>query len=191
MFLNKLWHRIGIPVILSFVYMFSSCTDKSKKEEGTPVKAEAPVVKKYTSKDGRFAINFPAEPKVSHDTVQTEIGVLEFHMFMLEKSVTETYLAAYSDYPSEFVKESNRDSLLNAGKKGVLLKLNGKITEEKKMKIEGNDGLLFKAVAGQVNLTYKMFIVGNRLYQIGILYDGSPVSEESIKEFFDTFELTK
>ncbi|HXC06728.1 MAG TPA: hypothetical protein VNZ86_18350 [Bacteroidia bacterium] len=177
----------GISLLLFAV----SCGNTTKKEDAPKDKTEAASVKKYTSKDGKFSVNFTAEPTVTDKTIQTAVGNIELHMFMMEKSATEAYVVGYSDYPSDLMKDSNRDSVLNGAKNGVVTNVNASITEEKKIKIEGNDGLFFKANSPQYYLTYKLFVVGNRLYQIGIMRDGSNASEESIKNFFETFELTK
>ncbi len=182
---------ISMLAIAFFLIGVSACGSGAKKNDATDNKTASADVKKYTNKDGKFAIHFAGEPQVTDKNIPTAVGNIELHMFMYEKSATEVYVVGYSDYPSELMKESNRDSVLNGAKNGVVTNVKAAITEEKKIKIEGNDGLFFKANSDQYYLTYKLFIAGNRLYQIGMMRDGSPVNEDGMKDFFDTFELTK
>ncbi len=146
---------------------------------------------RFNSEDGKFKVHFEGKPNITSEKVPTAVGDIEVHMFLYEKSATEIYLVGYSDYPSELIKKSNAAEVIKGAQGGVVEKLKAKITEEKKISVGGNDGIWFRANSDQYYITYKLFLSGNRLYQIGMIRDGSHVSDEAVKSFMDTFELLK
>lgn len=146
----------------------------------------------FHSVDGRFKIKFQGEPKVSSDIVPTDAGNIEMASFMYEKSATEAYMVAYSDYPSDMVKKSSVDEMLLGAKNGSSGNMGiTKFDLEEKIELEGNKGLYFKGSAGTIHAEYKIFLVGNRLYQVAILRDGGYSAIERSDEFFNSFQLVK
>jgi len=149
----------------------SALAGNSAIEEENSIPEEGDL---FTSKDGKFKINFSGTPTESSDIVPTEVGNIEMTSFMYEKSATEAYMVAYNDYPSEMVKNSSVDDLLDGAKNGSSSSLG--ITQfdiDKKMEIEGNPGRHFKGTNGAYYAEYKLFLKGNRLYQIALIRDGS------------------
>lgn len=145
----------------------------------------------YSPEDGGFKINFfGISPIVSSETVPTDVGNIEMTTYMYEKSVTEVYMVAYSDYPSQSFEFSTPEDLLLGGKEGAISSLGvTQLDLEEDMDLDGNSGLHFKGVAGTFYVEYEMYIVKNRLYQIAILRDGSYPSQTSVDSFLGTFEL--
>lgn len=146
---------------------------------------------KYTSPDGSFKINFPGTPTVASENVPTEVGNIEMKSFTYEKSVTEAYMVALSDYPSELVAASSPDSLLQGAKEGALSSQGATLESEEKITLDGNPGYFFKAKKDSYHMCYKIFLKENRLFQILMLRDGSYPSQEDITGFIDSFEFTK
>ena len=177
--------------------LMTSCG--AKKEEGAKtdeatteteeVKAEEPA--EFESKDGKFTIKFKVAPKESTQNVPTEIGDVKMYMFMYEESVTKAYMVAYCDYPSELIKASDAKTLLGGSKEGVVGKFNATITDEKSSQFQGNEAIDFTASGPQYHTAYKLVLAGNRLYQVGILQDGSPVAADDIDTFIGSFKITE
>lgn len=147
----------------------------------------------FVSEDGNFSIDFiGANPTPQVSTVPTDVGDIEMVMFMYEKSVTEALMVVYSDYPSALINESNgADGLLEGAKGGALGNLG--IVEadtEEKVKLDGHPGLRFTGNNGQYYVSYEIYLVNNRLYQIGILRDGSYAQKEEVDRFLGSFKLT-
>ncbi len=161
-------------------------------ESAEEVILEEPVDDLYHSVDGRFKIKFQGEPKVASDIVPTDAGNIEMASFMYEKSATEAYMVAYSDYPSEMVKKSSVDEMLLGAKNGSSGNLGiTKFDLEEKIELDGNKGLYFRGSAGSIYVEYKIYLVANRLYQVAILRDGAYSKPERSDEFFDSFQLVK
>lgn len=146
----------------------------------------------YHSVDGKFKVKFLGEPTVSSDIVPTDVGDIEMMSFLYEKSVTEAYMVAYSDYPSAMVEKSSvKDMLIGAknGSSGNLGITSFDLDEE--VELDGNPGMYFKGSANSIYAEYKIFLVGSRLYQVAILRDGSYSMPERSDEFFNSFQLTQ
>jgi len=146
----------------------------------------------YESEDGRFKINFlGGTPDVSSQAIPTELGDIEITMFLYEKSITEAYVLGYNDYPSAIVEAGSTIEMLEGGKDGVVNSMG--ITQfdlEEEVSLDGHSGLHFKGVAGTLHIEYQMYLVNNRLYQIGIVRDGSYATQDRVDAFLGTFELT-
>lgn len=146
----------------------------------------------YYSEDGKFKVKFAGEPKVSSDIVPTDVGDIEMMSFLYEKSITEAYMVAYSDYPTAMVEQSSvKDMLIGAknGSSGNMGITSFDLDEEVEM--DGNPGMYFKGNANSIYAEYKIFLVGSRLYQIAILRDGSYATPERSDEFFNSFKLVE
>ena len=145
----------------------------------------------FTSNDGKFSIKFKVSPQESTKDVDTEIGAVKMYMFMHEESVTKAYMVAYCDYPSELIKQSDAKKLLDGSKEGVVGQFKAEITEEKWSKFQGNESCDFTASGPQYHTAYKLVLAGNRLYQVGILQDGGPVSDDDMDMFIGSFKITE
>ena len=152
---------------------------------------QSSLTDKYMSKDGSFKISFPGTPTVSSENVPTEAGNIEMKLFTYKKSATEAYMVVYSDYPSEMVKASDPETLLNGAKEGALSNQSVTLESEKKITLDGNPGYYFTAKKDSYYMCYKIFLKENRLFQILMLRDGNYPSQENIDAFIGSFELIK
>lgn len=146
----------------------------------------------YESEDGSFQINFMGgTPTVNTESIDTEVGPVDITMFMYEKSSTELYMISYNDYPSAAIELSSAEEVLANGKNGLVTSMG--ITHfdlEEDVTKDGFPGLHFKGTGGSCHLEYEVYLVKNRLYQIGVLRDGSYATQENIDGFLGSFTLT-
>jgi hypothetical protein len=144
----------------------------------------------FSDEDGRFEIKFPGTPTKTTQMVTTEIGKLEMIMFAYEKSLTEAFMLSYNDYPSKFIEASNIDSLLLNAREGAMQKI-GIYTYDKDEKISKNGyhGLYTKGYGNNYYIYYHIYMVGNRMYQIMALKDGSYTNETLAADFLNSFNF--
>ena len=157
------------------------------------VAEEATIISEmYESEDGRFKVNFlGGTPEITTQSVPTDLGDIEITMFLYEKSATEAYIIGYNDYPSAIVEAGSTADMLAGGKEGVINSMGvTQLDLEEEVSIDGHSGLHFKGVAKTMHIEYQMYLVENRLYQIGVIRDGSYVTQDKVDTFFGTFELT-
>lgn len=172
---------------------FSNPTDINPTLETAFTSATSVVVggsESYTSKEGRFSVKFEGKPKVSNETVDTELGPIGMGIFMYEKSPSEVYMVTYSDYPPDQIEGATAELLLSGAKEGAIesLGINGVRTEEWS-ELSGNTSLDFTADNGTYFVRYKLVLVKNRLYQIAILAEGDYSDAKLSKKFFKSFKL--
>jgi hypothetical protein len=158
-------------------------------EEALDEAVENVSTEAFVDEDGFFSIKFPGEPTVESQNVPTEVGDIEMVTFMYEKSATEVYMVAYSDYPSALIEMSDPAELLQGAKDGALGTYGATISEESEVEMDGNPGMMFKANSDSYYVTYEIYLVDNRLYQIVILKDGSYPSEDDYNTFIKSFTL--
>ena len=193
--------KVFVVAVLAGVSILSSCGGGMSEEElqntidELTAELEEVVEEEelFVSEDGHFTIDFlGGNPSDQASTIPTDVGDVEMHMYMYERSVTEAFMVAYSDYPSDMVNESDgADVLLQGAKNGAFTNL-GIIAsdEEKTIEINGHPGLFFTGNNGQYYVSYEVYLVENRLYQVAILRDGSYASNKDVEDFTGSFKLT-
>ena len=136
---------------------------------------------------GRFQMNFPGEPTYNYQDTPSEVGMLRMYNFMLETE-SAVYMVSYVDYPSSHIAGQDMEALLKRAAGGFINSL--KLTSKSESIINyGNyKGILFYADNGEWYAVMRDFIVGNRLYQMGILSTGE-IDVNTENEFFDSFVL--
>lgn len=145
---------------------------------------------KFFHEDGKFKINFPGEPEISTQTQPTQAGDIEITMFMYEKSATEVYMVSYNDYPSAVMEQGGSiEDMLDGAVNGYVSTIGGSVEEQESITLNGNKGIYVKAKSDQYYVVLKDYVVGNRLYQVGIMRDGSYPTEKAIDSFINSFEL--
>lgn len=173
---------------VGFFVSMPSCGKKTEKTGGDSVVSDKP---KFTSDEGNFKIAFPGEPTFKTEVVPTELGDIEMKAFTYEYGQDAAYMVAYSDYPVEAVEAGDKNLMLQGAKEGVIGNMEASIEEEKDIEIDGNPGVYFKAKSKNFATVYKIFLVRNRLYQIGIIKAGTYPADSDIKSFLDSFELIR
>ena len=188
-------------IFLGFILSFFTIGCENKESSNNEVQAQEASTQKtskaekfFTDKDGRFQINFPGTPQKTSQTIPTDVGSVEIVLFMFEKSVTEVFMVAYSDYPTAAVEQASVEKMLQGAKGGALssAELN-KIEEEKSIQLDGHSGLFLKAKSDKNNFhaVYEMYLVKNRLYQIIMIRDGGYPRQEDIDGYIKSFSLIK
>lgn len=152
--------------------------------------AFVPHTTPFVSKKGKFSINFKEKPSEQQQDVPTEVGNIKMYMFMHEESLTKAYMVAYCDYPKELIANADPTELLNGSKEGVIGKFDAVITHEEIAEFMGHPSINFGASGPQYHTEYKLLLVKNRLYQVGIL-STSKIESIDVDGFMRTFKLLK
>lgn len=152
--------------------------------------------KETASEEGNFKVLLPGETTYANQSVDTPIGKIEMHTFMSE---TETGAAGvlYSDFPAAQIANSDVDTLLTNARDGAVGNVKGKLTSDKAIQVAGNPGREFTFSVGtgddvQFNGWQRVFLVGNRMYQLIVITagaDGRPEAE--LEKIRGSFELTE
>lgn len=147
------------------------------------------------SHEGNFKAILPGEPDYSTSKVDTELGQLDLHTYAVEANDGNlAYFVFYSDYPEGTEKETDPKVLLQSARDGVVGDTSRQ-TREQKIQIGDHPGLEFDFVQGTgAAKTYgywQLYMVNNRLYQIGIISIGEPAVDYKVKAIYGSFDLIK
>ena len=145
----------------------------------------------FVDKSGGFAIDFPAEPVVTVDSFNTELGQVVMYSFLVESSLSNAKMVTYSDYPvnQQYIQDPYK--FIDGAKDGALrsLGINDVIVDER-IELDGVPGV---EVIGKNSellfIHYKLFLKNNRLYQIGLLKEGEMEETEEELDFIESFVL--
>jgi hypothetical protein len=157
--------------------------------------AAAQTWKETKSVEGKFKVSLPGAAKYQYQDLKTDVGKIRQHIFAVETDGGKfAYLAFYNDYPEDHVRRTGAETMLDNARAGALGQLqNNKVVKESKIKLAGHAGreMHFTGVVQGMNVhaSWRMYLVNNRLYQVGVVGIGEAASAESIRKCFDSFSL--
>ena len=143
-----------------------------------------------------YWMDFPSEPEYTPQKVNTEIGALDLHFYMLDntKKGGNYYSSAYSEYPDSILHSDKKellDGFFKASIEGAVKNIHGELLSEKIIDINGYPGREIKVSAKSISLVLKMriFLVENKVYMLQVLTPIKNDFNKSINKFLDSFEL--
>jgi len=147
----------------------------------------------FSDAEGNFKIRFPVAPTRSSQPITTDVGEITMVSFMYEQGDEAAYMLAYSDYPKTAIEGSNTQELLKNAMNGFVNSLQVNIEKEELISLGKSKGIYFtgKNATGDLYVIMKDYLVGNRLYQIGILQSNRYPTEKEVNDFINSFKLIK
>jgi hypothetical protein len=148
----------------------------------------------YSSAEGRFSILFPGTPKEEVQSVDAQGVQFKIHIHNL-KAFSE-YGVIYADYPIPVGDPNIAKQVLNSGAKGAVAEVKSELLSITDIALDGHPGRLLKEKLpnGSI-LKIKMYLVGQRLYQIAVTMPVDTTSdmgksyEKFADKFLDSFKL--
>ena len=148
---------------------------------------------KVDSPEGRFSVVMPKKPETGVREVDTAVGKLALHTFGTSNNIGH-FMISYADYPEAPQTGTAQEAVLDGVRGGVVKGLNAELTSETRVTINGNPGreLRMKRVmeGAEVVFSWKMFLVGRRLYQMGVATTKADAESPDIQKFFLSFQLS-
>jgi hypothetical protein len=148
---------------------------------------------KVESTEGRFSVVMPVKPETGVKDVDTAVGKLQLHSFGASGKVGQ-FMLSYADYPNESKTATQQEAVLDGVRGGVLKGLQADLLSETKVTLNGYPGREMRATkmidGGEVIFSWKMFLVGRRLYQLGVATVKADSESPDIQKFFRSFQLS-
>lgn len=146
----------------------------------------------FTSAAGKFSVSMPGTPKEQKMEVPSPIGAIQFYLFTGRDRNYE-FVASYNDYPASVVSQGNVEKMLDGARDGAVGNINGKLQSEKKITLKNFPGREIHVLTpdGKAALKYRIYLVGNRLYQVGIVSTNPFQETEKTNQFFESFSVTQ
>jgi hypothetical protein len=152
---------------------------------GAALAAQTPKWKTYSYPSDGFSASFPAEPQLTKNTGETKTGKFEARSYTV--ILKPAWVVAVIDY-GEQAPSADPDALLGLGKQGFLQTSNAHLISEKKITLDGNNGLEFEAESTMAHYSYRIYIVGTTLYQTFVISDPADQHADAAR-FLDSFHL--
>lgn len=144
----------------------------------------------FVNADARFRARFPGKPRISSELVESESGKIEHHTFSYDYSITKAYWISFSEYPTGMVESKEPLEMLRGAMNSLASEL-GENTQLKDVEVKSCDYpcLFFKVRSGNFHGAYQLFMVENRLYQVGVVRDGKFPQLSDAEQFISSFEI--
>jgi hypothetical protein len=147
----------------------------------------------FTSKAGKFTVKVPSKPSEKKRDTDFQGETVTIHTFAVPVAKDGAYLVSYADFPEDTFSEENTKTFLENYEKGFVKGAKGKSLSSKAVKQQ-------KKYAGR-EFTFaipelegkgrgRVFVVGDRLYQVTALGTEDFMDSEDIDFFFNSFKVT-
>jgi hypothetical protein len=167
----------------------------------TPIMTPAPIVagewQEFQSPDGNFRILMPREPLKDFVPLGGDFGPIELNMFETQLGNME-YAVGYVDLPPDKLKQYKTATLLSNMSQHAASAPNGRILSSKAIKLGSYpgheiiaDGVSSTDSSEKKVLRMRLYLVGNRLYEVLQAAPKSQSQLPDIQKFFDSFTLLK
>jgi len=152
--------------------------------------------KTFESAEGRFSIEFPGTPKVGTEPLDAA-GQVVLHKCSL--TTNAEYGVIYADYPTKIEGAAATKQVLDDGAKGAVAGVGSELLSISEISLSGNPGRALKErMKDGAIMQARMFLVGQRLYQIAITLppmqgakaEDVAVYEQAATRFLDSFKIT-
>ena len=145
--------------------------------------------REVTSASGGYAVLMPAKP----EHLQREVAVGGILLTMSMDSVQKegiAFGAAYADIPAQY---SRYQTLLDAARDALLRNIDGRITSEREVVVDGAAGHEFYAEGTmgkkQMRLAARVLIAGHRFYQVVCVGQSERLATADVALFLNSFRL--
>lgn len=156
-------------VCLSFLIWSTVCVAQADKSPtNVPLAESDPQAwKEYSSAEGRFSILFPGKP--GQDTKVIEASDAQFKLSIHRLKTLAEYSVMYADYPVPANDPAVAKLVLDNGAKGAVASVRSELLEINEIMLDGHPGRFLKQrMPGGEILWVKMFLVGQRMFQIAV-----------------------
>jgi hypothetical protein len=185
--IHRLWHSVAwFGFMASCLFCGGPAIDA-----GAATIAEFADPEPFASQAGKFRFQFPGDPAES----DMKAGDMTIHTTTYVDANRTEYAVLYSDLGPAIVKGKDPYLLLEGGVQGMIKSGGWTILSKKAIKLGEYSGL---DVTGDVKTPngaglgqIRMYLVGDRLYQIIIVGTKSKVRLSEFQKHFDSFELIR
>jgi hypothetical protein len=148
-------------------------------------------LKEFKSPDNSFTVMLPKDVKEEKQAVNTQLGPIEFVSYNA-KAKHQEFSIAYSDYPDSFVTATDPQILLDGSRDGALANIQGRLLSETIIDMNGHPGRELRIEGPQkLILKSRLYLVGNRLYQVMAVSKPDHSFDKKIEEVFLSFKIQK
>ncbi|HYX42445.1 MAG TPA: hypothetical protein VE821_12145 [Pyrinomonadaceae bacterium] len=135
---------------------------------------------KFSSTAGGFSILLPAQPKEETESKDNFTS----HLFTA-KTDRAIYIVGYGDYAPSVHLDTEGE--LAANRDNSIRGLKAHLTGSRSITLAGHPGLEYTAESDQGAFKYRVYLVGNRVYQFAAITPAGKDDAENVNKFFASF----
>ncbi len=173
---------IGLAVLIIAGIAGSRLSSKNQFQAGgRPVSGW----RNYVSPLGKYSVDFPGNPKIEKQMQPTAVGMIDIHAAAVEPRPNNALMVMYNDYPSSPLFDTS--AALNGAGQGW--QTQGTVLSQSDIRLDGHRGIeiRFKANSPSAFRMVRLYMVGNRMYQL--IYAGDSIPEADVQRFMDSFRV--
>lgn len=146
----------------------------------------------FSPEGSRFTIKMPAEPRGTENRFRlpTDEEMTGWNYILEDAETKMAFTAGYNDWPDSWIKKKPATWFLDSGREGMIKTLGGKLTRETKIEKDGYPGReIMGEIPGLGLIWGRIFLVGNRYFQISVIYKPADADYDLIGAFFESFSF--
>ncbi len=157
----------------------------------SPPAGPAPHWQEFAPGGRGFSILFPGTPTEESSSNPTAFGVVDMAWFKLEPEGEKlSYGVRYDSYPPIVLALGDVSQLILARSKTLENEIQGKTVDEEDVFLDDHTGkqLTYELPDGKLGI-YRIFLIDERMYQLGVQAAPEDASAREISTFLDSFKL--
>lgn len=186
--------RLGLVVLGGLISGCNGASESpgSDQTAGGPDASAEPAA--FVSKQGNFRIKFPGEPRLMSQTIKTPVGPQQLQTYMVETPEQIIYGVTITNIAEQMIRGRNPRPMLDGSIRGMA-KLGWSIKQKGPITLGKHPGRFVKFEVQSPQVAEKglgrsrIYLVGNRLYQLDVVGPESKVELDSVEAFLDSFQL--
>jgi len=153
---------------------------------------------RYDNFEGRFSILSPGEFTAAVDTIETDIGKIDYHVFYYQEPDKEAdnlfYMVSYCDYPSETVHSDSvhvLDEFFKTTIQTAASSVDGELMYVDETEFNEFPGRKWRInyLGGQAVIKTRAYLVGQRYYAMQTIALREKSLNNESEEFLNSFKL--
>jgi hypothetical protein len=147
--------------------------------------------KEYSSNEGKYSVLMPGTPTNQTRNMNTPTGSITLYASALENNDTG-YVVTYNDIPESLSQVLTPELLLQSIRKSAVSNVQGKLVDDQPItlasKYPGRE-IQVEIQDGKRVFRNRMYIVGNRLYQVVFAGTKDEIFSKDANKFLDSFKI--
>jgi hypothetical protein len=146
-------------------------------------------LKEFIAPNKSFTIMLPKNVKEQKQTINTKLGPIDVISYTATAKHHD-FTVAFSEYPASFIAGSNPQTILDGSRDGAVRNIQGQLLTETLFDIKGHPGRELKIEGPQKMILHvRVYLVGNKLYQVMAISKPAFAYDKKIDEVFDSFKI--
>lgn len=153
--------------------------------------AAAQTAVPYTSEAMGYSVTFPAKPNVKDETVDLGDGQSAKMNTVQILAANAIFDVTVAEYPKGTVQSIGEDKVLDNARDGAVANAPGPLISEAKIDFAGRPAreLTIDMSMNHVSRN-RIFVIGDRLFNVGAVAAKDKTKSEAIEVFFSSFKLS-